>query len=411
MLTNKKKENVVVVFAKRPEIGKVKTRIAEETSIRFACEFARLCFIDLVNKISNSDYYDLIVAVDSTDDLFWFKSNFTLEGMVVNWKKGGDSQRTQSNKFENIFSTLLAKDNFGYKKAILIPMDVPFLSQEDLITVFARLEQIKFVHGPEINGGVYLIGIRGPYEKGLFDGIRWSTSESFQDLVKNCGQVNTFFLKLRNDLNMPGDILRSRDEIYHNCPNLYRFLKNNGYYLSLENRFIDFDDLSICIPVVSNLVEKRDRGGRVELLIQTRYKPTIDPKNTGKIEVPSGLIKKHELAQKAAIRETEEETGIITGISNDQQIVNYIKQKNGDIVAVFRPFCCHQQLKGDRAYISLAFISKYIKGKLNENPRENREPRWMSIKDIKKMVAQQPENIFSLTLAILKEYLSYKNIT
>jgi len=408
MITNKKNENVVIVFSKKPEIGKVKTRIAEETSVKFAYEFSKACFIDLLNKIRSSDYYDLIVGVDSLDDLSWFQKNFSLEGIVTNWKKERTKQKTQSNKFENIFSTLSNKNNYNYKKIILIPMDIPFISQEDLITALARLDQKRFVFGPEINGGIYLIGIKTPYKRGRFKGIRWSTLNSFKDLAKNCGKENIFSLKLKSDLNMPGDILNLRDEIYHNCPILYEFLRKNGYYLPIKNRYINFDDLSISIPVVSNLVQRKDRK-EIRILVQTRYKPTIDPENTGKLEIPSGLIKKYELAQDAAVRETKEETGIISEISDGQKVTNYITQKNGNVVAIYKPFCCNQQLKKGRAYISIAFISNYISGKLTEKFRENKDPRWISISKIKKILAKKPEKIFPLSLAILKEYLKYKN--
>lgn len=407
MSINKKKDNVVIIFAKKPELGKVKTRIAEETSTKFAYEFSKICFIDLINKISNSDYYDLIIGVDNLNELLWFEKQFMLEGIVVKWKDGKTKQETQSNKFENIFSTLFSKNRYNYQKAILIPMDIPFITEENLITVFARLDQKNFVFGPEINGGVYLIGIKASYRKGIFKEVRWSTSHSFEDLVKNCGKENTFSLKLKNDLNLPEDILKLRDEIYHNCPRLYEFLERNGYYLPMQNRYINFDDLSICIPVVSNIIQRKSRK-KIEVLIQTRYKPTTDPKNTGKLEIPSGLIKKYELAQNAAIRETKEETGIIVEISNDQKVIDYTRQKNGDIVAVYKPFCCHQQLKGGRSYISIGFISNYIGGELSEAFRENKDPKWISLNKIKKIVDKKPEKIFSLSLPILKEYLKYK---
>jgi len=381
MITNKKRNNVVIIFAKKPELGKVKTRIAEETSAKFAYEFAKVCLIDLINKISNSDYYDLIIGTDSSNDVLWFQKNFSIEGIVINQVKGETKQEIQSNKFENIFSILLNKRGYNYRKAVLIPMDIPFISEEDLIAAFARLDQKKFVHGPEINGGVYLIGVRTPYKSGIFKGVRWGTSHSFEDLVKNCGKENTFSLKLKNDLNMPEDILKLRNEIYHNCPVLYEFLERNSYYLSVKNKYVNFDDLSICIPVISNLVQKKGKK-EIELLLQTRYKPSTDPKNTGKLEIPSGLIRKYELAQDAAVRETKEETGIISEISKDQKIVHYVTQKNGDIIATYKPFYCHQQLKKGRAYISIAFISNYVSGELNEAFRETKNPKWLSLSEI-----------------------------
>lgn len=287
-------------------------------------------------------------------------------------------------------------------------MDIPFISEEDIITAFARLNDKKFVYGPEENGGVYLIGIRAPYKNGIFKKIRWSTSNSFNDLIVNSGEKNTFSLKLKNDLNLPEDILSLKDEISHNCPILYNFLCESGYYFSVKNKYVNFDDLSICIPVVSNIIQK-EKKGEIEILIQTRYKPTFDPENTGKLEIPSGLIKKNELAQEAAVRETEEETGIISEVSKEQEVLDYIVSKKGNIVAVYKPFCCHQQLKGDRAYISLAFISNYRKGELREGFQETRNPRWISLDNIKKIINKNPDKIFSLSLAVLKEYLRYLN--
>lgn len=412
MAINKKKENAVIIFAKKPEIGKVKTRIAEETSSKFAYDFSKACFNDLINKINNSDYYDLIVGVDNADDLSWFQKKFALEGIIIEDNKEKTSrriskQKIQSDKFKKIFSLLLSKKGYNYKKAILIPMDIPFISEEDLISTFARLGQKKFVHGPEGNGGVYLIGVRGSYNKDIFEGVRWSTSHCFDDLLKNSGSERTFSLRLRNDLNMPEDILRLRDEIYHNCPILYDFLERNSYYFPVKNRYINFDDLSICIPVVSGLVQKQGKK-ETEILMQTRYKPTIDKENTGKLEIPSGLIKKYELAQDAVIREIQEETGIIAEISDEQKVLSSISLENGDIITVYKPFCCHQQLKGGRSYISIAFISNYKEGKLVENPRENRNPKWIPVSNLKKIVEQKPEKIFGLSLSVLKEYFKHK---
>ncbi len=51
----------------------------------------------------------------------------------------------------------------------------------------------------------------------------------------------------------------------------------------------------------------------------------------------------------------------------------------------------------------------YVKGELRENLRENRNPFWMPLSKIKKIVKEQPEKIFGLSLAILNEYLKHNN--
>ncbi len=138
---NKNKQNVVVVFAKKPNKGEVKTRIAEETSDQFAYEFTKTCLVELFYKIGNSDYYDLIVAVDTPKDLSWFQKKFSVDGIIINSNSSYKKTKTQSNKFKKIFSTLLDKNGYNYKKAILIPMDIPFISKEKLIAAFVKLNQ------------------------------------------------------------------------------------------------------------------------------------------------------------------------------------------------------------------------------------------------------------------------------
>lgn len=408
---NRRNKNVVVVFAKKPEMGKVKTRIAQETSEKFAYEFTIASLFDLINKIKDSNYYDLVIGVDSPTDLLWFQNNFSLDGMIIKNIKKGVGKTTISDKFEHIFSGLLSKNSHNYNKAILIPMDIPFIRAEDLISAFARLDQKKFVHGPELNGGVYLIGVRTPYRKGIFKKVRWSTSHSFEDLVRNCGKESTFILKMKSDLNVPEDIIQLKNEISHSCPILHKFLEENSYYLPTENQYINFDDLSMCIPVVSNIVEKKNKNSQIKILIQTRHKPLVDPKNTGKIEIPSGLIGKYELAHDAAVRETKEETGLITEISKEQRATSEARSsKNEDVVVGYRPFYCQQQIKGGRSYLSVAFISRYISGELKESFRENRNPRWVSLKNIQRIINDNPNKIFPLSLVVLQEYLKYRNI-
>ncbi len=403
---NKNNKNVLIIFAKKPVIGKVKTRIAKETSLMFSYEFAEMCLIELLNKINQSDYYDVLVAVDNKEDLMWFQKKFSLEGIIINNIKGSNKEKIQSNKFEYIFSKLLNEGirGYGYKKVALIPMDVPFICEEDIITAFARMEDNnkKFVFGPEPNGGVYLIGIKSPYKKGLFKGVRWSTSHSFDDLIRNARRENVFSLKFKSDLNTAQDIFNLKDEIKYNCSTLYNFLEKNKFYSLTKNSYIDFDDLSICIPVASNIVRKGD-----SILIQTRHKPISDPKNTGKLEIPSGIIEKYELAQVTAVRETKEESGVVSQISREHEVIEYIETEK-EKTAIYKPFCSHQYLQGDRSYLSLVFVSNFLEGELIENVRESKNPKWISIKVVKKIIENNPNDFFLLTYGALKEYL--KNI-
>lgn len=406
---NKTKENIVIIFAKKPARGKVKTRIARETSQNFALEFSLACFSDLVNKTKESFCYDLVVGVDTLGEIAWFEKNYGFSGFLVKPNKRAGNQ---SDKFHYIFSSLLNPKGFNYKKAILIPMDLPFLSEEDLVTAFARLDHYQFVHGPEINGGIYLIGIKAPYPRNVFESVRWSTPYSFDDLSEKCKKFNDslYKLKYKTDLNTFHNILEAKEEIANSCPNLYLLLKKNGYYLSDSKRYIDYDTLSICVPVVSALIEKIKKNN-IQLLIQTRYKPSIDPRHSGLIEIPSGLIEKYEPIEKVIVKEVEEETGIKCEVLNSENSISTINL-NGheEVSATFKPFWCGQQLKGDRAHLNIVFLCKYISGRPKENYQETKNPQWISLEELRKIVEKEPEKIFSLHLPILIQYLKSRGM-
>ncbi|MCX6795151.1 MAG: DUF2064 domain-containing protein [Candidatus Falkowbacteria bacterium] len=404
MTFNKKKDNLIIIFAKKPELGMVKTRIARETSDKFALDFSRACFSDLLNKIGKSDYYDLLVGVDDLDSLSWYQKNYSLEGFVIN--SGGIQEKIakQSQKLEFIFSELL--NHYKYKRVIVIPMDIPFILEEDIITAFARLEEKTVVLGPEINGGIYLIGLSGQYKQGIFNEVRWSTQNSFSDLSDNIARIvgidEIFSLKLKNDLNMPEDLLTLREDIRHDCPLLFNFLKENGYYQTFENKFINYDELSISIPLSSCIIKKNEAGTNY-IFIQDRYKPIADPANTNKIEIPATLIKKFQLPQDAIRRDVLEESGLNIEIENpDESILQ--TGEDGELVSRYPVFSCVQQLMGGRSYLQLVFQACYKSGEFSEKLRKSRNPRWIPETDLERMVSDSPESFSPLTLMALLCY-------
>jgi len=393
------KDCVVVIYAKWPILGKCKTRIEKDIGREFALEFSLSCLDDLVENVSDSNHYDLLVATNTKDELKKFNEKYGLDGMLTE-SLIEDKLVAQSQRLNGIFFRLSQQ----YSRMILIPIDLPFLSEKDMISSFARLNENDFVHGPELDGGIYLIGVKSPYERDIFQDVRWSTSHSFNDLMRNCRGKNIYKLKLRSDLNTFQDVLNARRGIAHHCPNVFKLLVKEGYYIPEEEHYIDFDTLPINISVVSAIVQRNSKNGR-EILIQTRYKPTIDPVNSGKIEIPGGLMDRFETAYETVVREVNEETGLdvkVLGISNHYR---YDDEENTSIS--YEPFSCNQQLRGKRAYFGITFLCEVIGGKLQENLFETRDPRWISVNELSRIIDGSPEMVFPFQVPILKKYLDY----
>lgn len=69
----------------------------------------------------------------------------------------------------------------GYQEVVAVPGDVPGLDARRLAQAFAGLAEGRPVLGPCPDGGVYLIGSRGPVGH-LLRGIRWRTRFVLSDL-------------------------------------------------------------------------------------------------------------------------------------------------------------------------------------------------------------------------------------
>ncbi|MHA1876048.1 MAG: DUF2064 domain-containing protein [Promethearchaeota archaeon] len=403
------KDNVVIIYTRWPRTFYSKKRIAKDTSPDFARRLATACLDDLVENIK-SDFYDIIPVVDSNWEKTKFKLNYELDATICEGE-------TQSEKFFNIFTYFFNKEE--YKKAVLIPSDVPFLREADMISYFARLNKNSFVHGPETNGGIYAIGIKGPLNENIFEDVEWSTTKTFSQIKK--ASVNAvasnenislrkaskkvYSLSESSDLNTFQDILNLRSEIRSNCRNLYSLLNEAGYYTP-DVKYINYDDLSINIPVVMGIVE-RDKSEKPDILIQTRYKPAFDGRYSNKIEIPTGLVERFERPQMAAVREIEEETGIIVDILEQDRKLKIYKTIS-EYVEEFNPFCSVQQIVGERAYQGSAFICRKIGGKLKENPLENRNPRWISFEELNDLLTSSPDKIFPINIPPLMKYIDLK---
>lgn len=214
-------KQVVIIYAKWPTRGATKTRIGKITGDDFAYELSVRCFDDLIANIKNSENYDIIVGVNSKKEARLFKEKYGLNSLVVPTSRNGTKQEKQSVKFDSIFSILLNEKKYG--KALLIPMDVPYLTNEDLNRAFNDLNRSQFVFGPEHNGGVYLIGLRGPFANGVFNGVRWSTENSFIDLTANT-QGECVQLHYLEDINEFEDLFKAKDKIELNCPSVYALM-------------------------------------------------------------------------------------------------------------------------------------------------------------------------------------------
>ena len=105
-------------------------------------------------------------------------------------------------RFENAFADV---SRLGYDEIVAIGGDIPALDGRRISEAFDALASSEVVLGPSPDGGVYLIGVRGPIGALLSD-VRWKTCAVFGRLMFNAPSARV--LAPLDDLDRRADLIR-----------------------------------------------------------------------------------------------------------------------------------------------------------------------------------------------------------
>ncbi|MBI5443203.1 MAG: TIGR04282 family arsenosugar biosynthesis glycosyltransferase [Deltaproteobacteria bacterium] len=195
----------VVVFAKRPRAGRVKTRLCPPLR---PCEAARLygCLLrdtlDLVREIPALRR----LAVTPWSEAAWFR-RVAPDFRLLRQGPGGLGRRMAA----------VARACFasGARSVVLLGSDSPTLPPSSIEAAFRRLEDgADAVLGPCTDGGYYLVGLSGP-DVSLFEGVPFSSPTTLAatlELGERSGlRVET--VEPWYDVDGPADLERLRREL------------------------------------------------------------------------------------------------------------------------------------------------------------------------------------------------------
>jgi len=170
----------LIVFAKTPVRGKVKTRmrpfLSEEDCLRLHCLLLRLWMGRLrdwdLGQMHKALFLTPVGAGRHDPDLVLDAP----PGVIVETQQGSDLGDRLSHAFNH-------KWNEGFRKIVFIGTDSPALRREDLHAAFKGLDESEVVLGPATDGGYYLIGFSARLPV-LFSRISWGTSQVFRETVQ-----------------------------------------------------------------------------------------------------------------------------------------------------------------------------------------------------------------------------------
>lgn len=193
---------LLVVVAKEPVPGKVKTRLYPELSSTDAAGLYRCFLYDRIGEISTLKGVDMAIAYTPKDARETFTA-LALDGFELFAQRG----KSLGERLNNIFLEKFAR---GYNAVSIIDSDSPDLPKSIVEESFQLLlsKQAEVVFGPCQDGGYYLVGMRKPHPE-LFRNIPWSTENVLSISLEKARKIgiSVKLLSRWNDLDTFEDLL------------------------------------------------------------------------------------------------------------------------------------------------------------------------------------------------------------
>lgn len=170
-----KPKNLLIVYARQPEPGKVKTRLSAAIGTESACDIY-LRFMDtLMDRIAILP--DIHIRIDYEPDTAQAQEYFH-----AHYPNAHLSAQTPGDLGERMLQSFHEGFSEGYAKVCLIGTDIPDVPMQHITQAYQLLDSHDLVLGPSRDGGYYLIAMKAAHRE-LFDGFRWSTGSVLDETL------------------------------------------------------------------------------------------------------------------------------------------------------------------------------------------------------------------------------------
>ena len=216
--------NALVIMAKAPVAGWVKTRLAPPLTHEQAAKFYNALLADQLEQLKNIDGVARYLAYTPIEAAMFMRE---LGGDAYAYiaQSGGDLGQRMDQLFADLW-------RLGQRNVVLIGSDLPALPLAILDEAFAQLssDEHKVVLGPSRDGGYYLIGMNRP-TPAPFANMTWSHGEVLAETTARLQRLGVAFALLPSwfDIDTLNDLQRLR---YSDDPALRRRMPRTFAYLA-----------------------------------------------------------------------------------------------------------------------------------------------------------------------------------
>lgn len=216
----------LLVFARVPEPGLVKTRLAATLGDERALEIYRAMIDDVLRSVTPlSASCEIEVLWTGSEDVDGAALRAAFPGVDLAMQAGKDL----SERLDVAFSERIVFHQAD--KVIAIGIDEPAVSASCLEHAFRLLDSCEYVIGPASDGGYWLIGCRGDaFRSEIFHDIPWGTSgvlAATRDKIRSIG-ATLATLGMRGDIDVEDD-LRAFAAIADDASAVGAVLRNWGW--------------------------------------------------------------------------------------------------------------------------------------------------------------------------------------
>lgn len=168
---------ILIVFAKSPELGKVKTRLAATIGNEKALEAYQLLVKHTETVIASTNIPVAVYFTHFMDD----EQSFCFVNEAKHVQVTGDLGDKMKAAFQDQFEA-------GNKQVVIVGTDCYELKKKHIEAAFESLNNCDVVVGPANDGGYYLLG-SNTFIPSLFENITWSTESVLTETLAVVNQL------------------------------------------------------------------------------------------------------------------------------------------------------------------------------------------------------------------------------
>lgn len=187
-------KNLILIFTRNPELGKVKTRLAASVGNENALEIYIQLLEHTKKVVLETPYDKQILYSEEINHADMWDSRFFQKKLQVGLDLGERMQNAFQDGFDN-----------GYDKIVIIGSDLIALESSDITAAVDNLDDNEVVIGPAEDGGYYLLGMK-KIPNNLFKDKEWGTDTVLKNTLLDIANLKYHLLQEKNDIDTYEDI-------------------------------------------------------------------------------------------------------------------------------------------------------------------------------------------------------------